>query len=96
MSIDRWMDKDVVHLQNRIEVIHKKEWNNAIWSNMNGPRDYHISEVSRTKVDILWYHLYVESKKNDTNELIYQTKNRLAGLESKLTVIKEETREGIT
>ena len=23
---------------------------------------------------IIWYHLHVESKKNDTNELIYQTK----------------------
>ena len=30
-----------------------------------------LSEVSQTK--IIGYHLYVESKKNDTNELIYKT-----------------------
>ena len=30
-----------------------------------------LSEVSQTKVNILWYHLYVESKKR-YNELIYK------------------------
>ena len=40
--MDRWMDKeDVVHIYNGILLNHKKEWNNAICSNMNGPRDYH-------------------------------------------------------
>ena len=37
----------------------------------NGPRDYHTKQ-SKTKTNII-YHLYVESKKNDTNELIYKT-----------------------
>ena len=32
-----------------------------------------LSEVSQTKTNIIWYHLYVESKKNDTNEFIYKT-----------------------
>ena len=32
-----------------------------------------LSEVSQTKTNILRYHLYVESKKSDTNELIYKT-----------------------
>ena len=32
-----------------------------------------LSEVSQTKISIIWYHLYVESKKNGTNELIYTT-----------------------
>ena len=36
-----------------------------------------LSEVSQTEKDetqiSLWYHLYEESKKNDTNELIYKT-----------------------
>ena len=36
------MDKeDVAHIYNGILLSHKKEWNNAICSNMNGPRDYH-------------------------------------------------------
>ena len=41
MSIDRGMDKeDVVHIYNGILLSHKKG-NNAICSNMDGPRDYH-------------------------------------------------------
>ena len=34
MSIDRGLDKDVVHIYNRILPSHKKEWNNAIYSNI--------------------------------------------------------------
>ena len=42
MSIDRWMDKeDVAHIYNGKLLSHKKEWNNAICSNIDGPRDYH-------------------------------------------------------
>ena len=48
------------------------EWNNAVFSNMDGARDDHINEVSQTKTNI-WYHLYVESKENDTNEPFYKT-----------------------
>ena len=45
MSIDRWMDKeDVVYMcvcvYNGILLSRKKEWDNAIYSNMDGPRDY--------------------------------------------------------
>ena len=35
------MDKDVLHIYNGIILGHKKEQNNAICSNMDGPRDYH-------------------------------------------------------
>ena len=42
MSIARGMDKgDVVHIYNGILLTHKKEGNNAICSNMDGPRDGH-------------------------------------------------------
>ena len=42
MSMDRWMDKeDVVYLYNGILLSSKKEWNNAICSNMYGPGAYH-------------------------------------------------------
>ena len=27
-----------------------------------------LSEVNQTKTNIIWYHLYVESKKLDTNK----------------------------
>ena len=42
MSINKGIDQeDVVHIYNGILLSHKKEWNNAIYSNMDGPRDYH-------------------------------------------------------
>ena len=65
MSIDRGMDKeDVVHIYNVILVSHKKEWNNAICSNMDGPKYYHTKwNESDKKDNIKWYHLSVESKK---------------------------------
>ena len=48
----RWVDKeDVVHIYSRILLSHKKEWNNAICSNMDATRDYHTkwskSEIER-------------------------------------------------
>ena len=53
------MDKDV-HIYNGILVSHKREWNNAIYSNMNVPKDCH---TEWSKSNVIWYHLYVESKK---------------------------------
>ena len=41
MSIDRWIKK-MWYMYNGILLSHKKEWNNALWSTMNGLRDYHI------------------------------------------------------
>ena len=32
-----------------------------------------LSEVSETQTSIIWYCLYVESVKKDTDELIYKT-----------------------
>ena len=46
-----WMDKeDVVHIYNGIGLSHKKEWNNAICSNMDGSRDYYIKQ-SKSEID---------------------------------------------
>ena len=30
-----------IHTHNKILLSHKKEWNNAICNNMDGPRNYH-------------------------------------------------------
>ena len=38
---DEWIKKDVVHIHNGILLSHKKERKNAIWGNVNGPRDYY-------------------------------------------------------
>ena len=40
------MDKeDIVPIYNGILLNHKKEWNNAICSNMDRPKDYHTEWV---------------------------------------------------
>ena len=39
---------------------HCKEWNHAIYSNMNGPRDQHKWGKSEREINIIVYHLYVE------------------------------------
>ena len=75
----------MVYIHNRILLSHKKEWNNAICGNPNGPRDCH---TEWSKPNIIWYYLYVESK-YDGNELIYQTETDL-DLENKLMVTKGE------
>ena len=42
MSISGGMHKeDVVHIYNAILLIHNKEWDNAIYSNVHAPRDCH-------------------------------------------------------
>ena len=52
----------------------KKEWNNAIWSNMDGPRDYHTKwSKSERERQIPHYITYVWNLNYDTNELIYET-----------------------
>ena len=44
------MDKeDVAPTYNGILLGHKKDWNNAICSNINGPRGYHIKWSQREK-----------------------------------------------
>ena len=77
MSIDRWIDKkDVVYLYSGILLCHKKEWNNAIFSNMNGHRDYHTKWSKPDREKQISYgitYMWNLRKKKDTNELIYKT-----------------------
>ena len=62
------------YIHNGILLSHKKEWNNAICSNMDGPRDDH-TEWSKSEKDK--YHMIPLicgiHKKHDTNELTYKT-----------------------
>ena len=39
-----------IYIYNGILLSHKKEWNNAICSNMDGPKDYH-TKWSKTEKD---------------------------------------------
>ena len=49
---NRGMDKeDMIHTYNGLLFNHKKEQNNDICSNVDGPRDCHTGEVSQTQKD---------------------------------------------
>ena len=75
--MDRWMHKEdgwstllTVEYYSAI----KKEWNNAICSNMDGPRDYGTKwNKSNRERQISYDITYMWSLKYDTNELIYKT-----------------------
>ena len=61
-STDEWVMK-MLYMCNGILLSHEKEWNNALCSNMDGPRDYHAkwSKLKKRKINTIWYHLQVES-----------------------------------
>ena len=63
---------------------HKKEWNNAICSNMDGPRDYHTKwSKSDMERQVSYDTTYMWNLKNDKMNLF--TKQTTA-LENKLMV----------
>ena len=78
MSIDRGMNKiDAIHIQSGILLSHKKNEAMPFAANMDGPRDYH-TKWRMSEKDIIWYHMYVKSKKNNTNELAYKTDSQIS------------------
>ena len=63
------MDKeDIIPIYNGILLNHKKEWNNAICSNMDGPRAFH-TEWSKSDREISYDITYMWNIKNDMNKL---------------------------
>jgi len=70
------MDKeDVIYLYITLMLlIHKKEWNDVICSNVDGLRDYHVKLSTSDKYHIT--SLKCGILKHDTDELIYSTKKQ--------------------
>ena len=69
------------HKYNEILLSHKTEGNNAICSNVDGPRDHHTKwNKSERERQILWYHLYVESEIRPKWTYLWN-RNRLIELE---------------
>ena len=69
MFIHRRMGKeDVVHIYNGILLSHWKEWNNAICSNMDGPRECHTEWNKSNRGEIVYDITYMWNLKiNDIN-----------------------------
>ena len=73
MSIDRWMDKDMVYLYSEILFTHKK---NEILPFAATQMDLEIIILSKSnRKTQMWFHVYVESKKMMQMNLF--TKHRL-------------------
>ena len=79
MSIDRWMAKeDMAYIYNGILLSHKKEQNNAICSNIDGPRDCHTEwSKSDRERQVSYDIIYMWTLKKGTNELTYKTEIEL-------------------
>ena len=76
----------MVHMYNGILLSHKKEWNNAICSNMDGPRDCH-TEWSKSDWERQIYDItYVWNLKKGYKWIYLQNRNRVADVENKLMV----------
>ena len=85
MSIIGRMDKEnAVHIYKGLLLSHKKEYNNAICHNIDGPRDYH----TKWRDHISYNNAYVESKKKWSKELIYKTETNSQILKSNLWLPK--------
>ena len=70
-----WMEKEMwyIHTMEYYLVI-KKIRNNAICSNIDGPRDYHTKwNKSKTEIQIPYDITYMWNLKYDINELIHKT-----------------------
>ena len=86
MSIDRQMDKDVVHRYNRIPLNHRKERNNAICSNKDGPRE---AKPNKEKYIIYMWNLREMMQMNLCTKQKYTHRHR-----KQISVNKGESEEG--
>ena len=80
----------MLHMYNGIWLSHKKEQNNAIFSNMDGPWDCHTEgSKSVTEGQIPHDITYMWNlQKKGTNELFLQNKSRVMDVENQLMVTR--------
>ena len=67
----------MAHIYHGILLNHKKKRNNAICSNVDGPRDYHTKWSKSDRERQIYDITYMWNLKNSTNELIYKTETDL-------------------
>ena len=97
MSINGGMDKeDAVHRYNGILLSHEKEQNNAICSDMDGPRDYHTEWSKSDRERQIPYDIaYMWNLKKWYKWTYLQNRNRATDVENKLLVTRGKRGEGI-
>ena len=77
MSIDKWLDKEVVvHIYNGILLSHKNDWIWVNWTDVDEPTACYTNEVSQRKILYIntyicnlekWYWwIYVQGRNRDT------------------------------
>ena len=94
MSINGGMDKeDVAHIYNGILLSHEKEWNNAICSDMDGPKDCHTEWSKSDRERQISYITYMWNLKKGY-KWIYLQKEIVTDVENKLMVTREYGGEG--
>ena len=77
----------------RLLLSHNIEWNNAICTNMDGPRDYQTRwNVRQRTTKTTWYHIYGNLKKN-TNKFLYRTETESQISKSSILFIGSEGME---
>ena len=79
----------MVHVYNGILLSHKKEWNNAICSNMDGPRDCQTEgSKSDRERQISYDTAYMWNLKQGYKWIYLQNRNRVTHVENKLIVTR--------
>ena len=92
-STDKWIKKMCyIYIYNGILLSHNNEIMPfaATWTDLE---IIILSEVSQKKTNIIWYHLYVESKKMMQMNYLHN-RNRLIDIENKLMVTKGDSDGG--
>ena len=74
------MDKIAIYICNEILLSHKKEWNTAICSNMNGLKEYYVQWNKLEKDKHCTFSLNVECKKQNNKLLDIEEKIKARGL----------------
>ena len=90
---EEWIKK-IWHIHNGTSLNHKKEQNNAICSNMNGPRDYHTTSTKsdKDKYGLTYMWNPPPTPKNDISILNYKTETESQTSKTNLWLPKQGMR----